>query len=63
MSKERLFTVGITVYNNESYLSEVLDSIFMQTYPNIEIVISDDGSKKFDKINMKNILLSIRGRM
>lgn len=61
MSKERLFTVGITVYNNESYLYEVLDSIFMQTYPNIEIVISDDGSKKFDKDKYEEYIAKHKG--
>ncbi len=48
-SRERLFTIGITVYNNARYLTEALDSIFAQTYPKIEIIISDDGSQTFDK--------------
>lgn len=48
LSRERLFTIGITVYNNAQYLNEVLDSILGQTYPNIEIIISDDGSETFD---------------
>ncbi len=36
--------VLISTYNGEKYLKEQLDSILNQTYPNIEIVIRDDGS-------------------
>lgn len=39
-----LVTVIICTYNGERYLSQTLDSVLKQTYPNIEIVIVDDGS-------------------
>ena len=34
----------IPVYNGESYLSFILDSLLEQTYPQIEIILVDDGS-------------------
>lgn len=35
----------LATYNGEKYLKEQLDSILNQTYKNIRIIISDDGSK------------------
>lgn len=37
-------SVIVPVYNVEPYLRQCLDSIVNQTYPNIEILIVDDGS-------------------
>ena len=34
----------VPVWNGEKYLGEALDSILNQTYPQIEIVVIDDGS-------------------
>lgn len=57
--------VLISTYNGEKYLKEQLDSVLKQTYPNIEIVIRDDGSsdstvelikeyqEKYDNIQLK----------
>lgn len=36
-----------TTYKKFYYLFETLDSIFMQDYPNIEIILGDDGSDNF----------------
>ncbi|AGB42127.1 putative glycosyltransferase [Halobacteroides halobius DSM 5150] len=44
-----LFSIIILSYNNLQYLEECLSSILMQTYTNIEIIFSDDGSSNFDK--------------
>ena len=40
-----LVTIGIPTYNRaRSYLREALESALAQSYPNIEIVVSDNGS-------------------
>lgn len=59
---ERLVSVVITTYNVEKYIEETLNSIFTQTYKNIEVIIIDDGSTDgtvdiISKFNSKNILL------
>lgn len=40
-----LFTVVIPCYNQGSYLKETVQSVIVSAYPNIEIIIVDDGSK------------------
>lgn len=37
-------SLGVPVYNGEKYLERTLDSILAQTYPDFELVISDNGS-------------------
>lgn len=39
-----LISVVMATYNGEQYLSEQLNSLLAQTYPNLEIVICDDAS-------------------
>jgi len=41
---EPLVSVTISVYNNEKFIKETINSIINQTYKNIEIIIIDDGS-------------------
>ena len=40
-----LVSVAVITYNSSKTVSETLDSIYNQTYKNLELVISDDGSK------------------
>lgn len=44
MSTVPRLTIGLPVYNGENYLSESLDSLLAQTYPDFELVISDNAS-------------------
>lgn len=37
-------SLGMPVYNGESYLKEALDSILAQTFPDFELIISDNAS-------------------
>lgn len=44
MSEPPLVTVIMSVYNDEQYVGEAVDSILEQTYQNFELLLIDDGS-------------------
>lgn len=46
-------TIGIPVYRVEDYIERTMTSVLMQTYPNIEFLIVDDGSddRSIDIVN------------
>ena len=44
MKKYPLISIIVPVYNVERYLPECLESLINQTYPNLEIILVDDGS-------------------
>lgn len=46
---EDLVSVVVLSYKNTAGIYETLDSVMSQTYPNIEIVVSDDGSPAFEE--------------
>ena len=41
---EKLVSVIIPVFNAEHYIRECLDSVLGQSYKNLEIILTDDGS-------------------
>jgi len=44
-----LISVIIPVYNRRAFLQKAVDSVFAQTYQNIEVIIIDDGSNKLTR--------------
>ena len=55
MPMSDLVSIIIMIYNNKSYLLEALDSVLMQNYNNMELIISDDYSNNFDDNDIQNI--------
>ena len=44
MKENPLVSIGVVTYNAEEFIQETLDSIFNQTYKNIELIVADDNS-------------------
>jgi glycosyltransferase involved in cell wall biosynthesis len=44
ISQEAQVNVLLSTFNGEAYLHEQLQSLYQQTYPNIKIIVRDDGS-------------------
>lgn len=53
MENNPLVSIAVLSYKNLEYLSECLNSIFLQTYSNIELIISNDGADGFDEDTVK----------
>jgi glycosyltransferase involved in cell wall biosynthesis len=58
MMQNPLVTVYITNYNYGRFIREAIDSVLNQTYPNIELIIIDDGSTD----NSKTIIETYQNR-
>lgn len=65
--KNKLVSIVVITYNFEKIIKECLESIEKQTYKNIEVIISDDGSKdktleiceKWRELNKNNFEIKI----
>src|SRR5882724_6628365 len=44
MFEPNLVSIVIPCFNAERFLTETLESAFLQTYPHTEIIVIDDGS-------------------
>ncbi len=44
MTENKLVSVLTPVYNGEGYIARMLDSVLRQTYPRLQMILSDDGS-------------------
>ena len=53
-------SIIIPVYNMEKYIEECLDSVFNQTYKNIEVIIINDGSTDNSKDIIKKFILKYK---
>ncbi|NQX60241.1 glycosyltransferase [Paenibacillus qinlingensis] len=51
-----LVSIVILTYNNYKYIHECINSCLSQTYSNIELVISNDGSKDFNSPELDEYL-------
>lgn len=47
MTVQPLISIAMATYNGEKYLKEQLDSIYAQTYKNVEVIVTDDGSTDY----------------
>lgn len=54
MLKKGLATIIVPIYNGEGFLQRFLDSLYSQTYTNLQIILVDDGSTDSTKHIIEN---------
>lgn len=60
---KELYTIIVTNYNtNDEYIKTSLDSVFVQDYPNIQLIITDDGSNNINKSHIKKYITQNKGK-
>lgn len=58
-----LISICVLTYNNLDYLHNCLQSICEQSYDNIELIVSDDGTEGFSKGVIDDILTSLPNKL
>ena len=56
MKKNKLVTIAIVGYRNYKNINCTINSILIQSYENIELIISDDGSNSFPEEEIRNYI-------
>ena len=56
--KKGWVSVIVLSYNSDKYIYKAIDSICIQDYPLIELIIADDGSPQFDRQHMEEYIAS-----
>lgn len=59
--KNKLLTCIVLTYKNGSFLFETIDSILMQDYPSIELIIAEDGAPDFNITEIKDYVNNKKG--
>lgn len=59
--EDGLVSIVVPSYNRERYIRECLDSLAAQTYPDIEIIIVDDGSKDRTGDRVRDFVREVSG--
>ncbi|MBN2162005.1 MAG: glycosyltransferase family 2 protein [Pontiellaceae bacterium] len=62
MSSPDLISVIVPAYNHENYVQDTIHSILNQTYPDIELVITNDGSPDHTHEKIEELLQLCRAR-
>lgn len=62
MNNGPLVTIYILVYNNAGELDRTIDALMEQDYENVEVIISDDGSTKYDTSVLEEYAVKIRSK-
>ncbi|MGL4772657.1 MAG: glycosyltransferase [Clostridium sp.] len=61
MEENKLVSILVFSYNNLKYLEACFQSIFIQNYSNIEIVLCDDSSDNFNEEEIRNYIEKNKG--
>ena len=60
MENKEVVSIVIPIYNVEAYLKQCLETIVNQTYPNLEIILVNDGSPVSQRRFARNFSSEIR---
>lgn len=58
MQLDKKVSIILIHYNQPQYVNDALDSVFAQSYSNIELIFADDCSKELNTDNLKKYCLN-----